>query len=127
VTPLLISSAVGSFDSVTPATVTETGPWGGSPNSANAFTIQINTQFFPTSVCAGHPSCQGWQQFIYSQNQCGGRALCLCAPEKGLRSVVSAGVVARVMPEVASGADDPLQIAGIAVVALNLRDGIDLP
>jgi len=72
VTPLLISSAVGSFDSVAPATVTETGPWGGNPNSANAFTIQMNTEFFPTSVCAGHAGCQGWQQFIYSQNQCGG-------------------------------------------------------
>ena len=72
VTPLLISSAVGSFDIVTPATVTETGPWGGNPNSANAFTIQMNTRFFKTSVCAGHVGCQGWQQFIYSQNQCGG-------------------------------------------------------
>ncbi|MGD0075919.1 MAG: VWD domain-containing protein [Candidatus Binataceae bacterium] len=73
VTPLLISSAVGSFDSVTPATITETGPWGGNPNSANAFSIQMNTQYtFPTTVCAGHAGCQGWQQFIYSQNQCGG-------------------------------------------------------
>ena len=72
VTPLLISSAVGSFDSVTPPSITETGPWSGNPNSANAFTIQMNTQFFSTSVCAGHAGCQGWQQFIYSQNQCGG-------------------------------------------------------
>jgi hypothetical protein len=72
VTPSLISSAVGSFDSVTPATITETGPWGGNPNAANAFTIQMNTRFFATSVCAGHAGCQGWQQFIYSQNQCNG-------------------------------------------------------
>ncbi len=50
VTPLLISSAVGSFDIVTPATVTETGPWGGNPNSANAFTIQMNTRLLPESV-----------------------------------------------------------------------------
>ena len=72
VTPLLISSATGSFDSVTPSTITETGPWGGNPSAANAFTIQMNTQFFATSVCAGHVGCQGWQQFIYSQNQCNG-------------------------------------------------------
>lgn len=72
VTPLLISSATGSFDSVTPSTITETGPWGGNPSAANAFTIQMNTRFFTTSVCAGHAGCQGWQQFIYSQNQCGG-------------------------------------------------------
>ena len=73
VSPLLISSATGSFDSVTPATITETGLWNGNPNSANAFTIQMNAQFtFPTSVCAGHAGCGGWQQFIYSQNQCSG-------------------------------------------------------
>ena len=71
VTPLLISSAVGSFDSVTPITITETGPWFGKP-SANAFTIQMNTQYFATTACAGHSGCQGWQQFIYSQNQCAG-------------------------------------------------------
>lgn len=68
----LISSAVGSFDSVTPSTVTETGQWGGNAKSPNAFTLQINSQFFNTPVCAGHTGCQGWQQFIYSQNQCGG-------------------------------------------------------
>ncbi|QUP53622.1 hypothetical protein GO998_07515 [Ralstonia syzygii] len=72
VTPSLISSAVGSFDSVSPTTVTETGAWSGNPNAADAFTLQMNTRFFTTSVCAGHAGCQGWQQFIYSQNQCSG-------------------------------------------------------
>lgn len=72
VTGLLISSVVGSFDSVTPATVTETGAWNGNPTSPNAFTLQINSQFFPTSVCGGVAGCVGWQQFIYSQNQCSG-------------------------------------------------------
>jgi hypothetical protein len=72
VTGSLISSAVGSFDSVAPANVTETGPWGGNAQSPNAFTLQLNTQFFQTTVCAGHAGCLGWQQFIYSQNQCNG-------------------------------------------------------
>jgi hypothetical protein len=72
VSPRLLSSAVGSFDSVTPSTITETGAWQGNPSSPNAFTIQMNTQFFTTTVCTGHPGCQGWQQFIYSQNQCDG-------------------------------------------------------
>jgi hypothetical protein len=67
-----ISSATGSFDSVTPATVTVSGPWGGNPNAANAFTLQINSQFFSTPACNGHAGCVGWQQFIYSQNQCSG-------------------------------------------------------
>jgi hypothetical protein len=69
---LTISSARGSFDSVTPGTVTETGLWNGNATSPNAFTLQINSQFFNTTVCAGHAGCQGWQQFIYSQNQCSG-------------------------------------------------------
>ena len=72
VSPLFISSAQGSFDSVSPSTITETGPWNGNATAANAFSIQMNTQFFATTVCAGHAGCQGWQQFIYSQNQCGG-------------------------------------------------------
>jgi uncharacterized repeat protein (TIGR01451 family) len=67
-----ISSAIGSFDSVTPATVTESGLWGGNPNAANAFTLQINSQFFSTPACNGVAGCLGWQQFIYSQNQCSG-------------------------------------------------------
>ncbi|MEJ0074351.1 MAG: VWD domain-containing protein [Alphaproteobacteria bacterium] len=69
----MITSAIGSFDSVAPAGVTIAGPWGGNPTSPNAFTLQINSQFITTPACAGgNPGCLGWQQFIYSQNQCGG-------------------------------------------------------
>lgn len=68
----MISSATGTFDSVTPANVTVSGPWGGNPNAANAFTLQINSQFFDTPACNGVAGCRGWQQFIYSQNQCNG-------------------------------------------------------
>jgi hypothetical protein len=100
-----ISSAVGSFDSVTPAAIAETGPWwtnkncppsppppchptepcihpdggGGGGNAwctvpkANAFSLQLNTQPFPTTACGqGVAECQGWQQFIFSQDQCDG-------------------------------------------------------
>jgi hypothetical protein len=60
----LISTAVGSFDSVTGVT-SESGPMG-----ANAFTLQINSSFFNGSpACSGaaNPSsCQGWQQFVHS-------------------------------------------------------------
>lgn len=68
----LISSSVGSFVSVSPSTVTETGPWGSNAAQANAFTLQLNTQFFSTPVCGGRSGCIGWQQFIFSQNQCSG-------------------------------------------------------
>jgi hypothetical protein len=73
VSPSLITAAVGSFDSVTPSTVTETGPYGGSTR-ADAFTLQINTQFFTNTSygCNGITGCQEWEQFIYSGNQCSG-------------------------------------------------------
>ena len=76
---LLISSAAGSFDSLTPATVTETGAWNGNATTPNAFTLQINTQFFSNPRLFPGRTCNSitlancaWQQFIYSQNQCSG-------------------------------------------------------
>ena len=98
----LISSVVGSFDSVTPATVTESGLWWGTNcppttrcppaephcvqqnpvsdintctvKTHDAFSLQLNSQFFPTRLCQGHAvdnmPCQGWQQFVFSQDQC---------------------------------------------------------
>jgi hypothetical protein len=100
----LISSAVGSFASVTPATISESGFWwgttdcppppprcppaephcvqqnpGGDVNTCpvttpNAFSLQLNSQFFSTALCQGHAvgntPCQGWEQFVFSQDQC---------------------------------------------------------
>jgi hypothetical protein len=86
VSPLLISTVAGSFHFVSPfLNATETGewppPWENPQNlqKANAFTLQINSQNyfvggnivgFPTSACNGEAGCTGWQQFIFSQNQC---------------------------------------------------------
>jgi hypothetical protein len=100
----LISSAEGSFASVTPAAITESGlvwtqnncvppprcppnaphcvqqnPAGGGGNwctvqKDDAFSLQLNSQPFPTGLCQGHAvgdmPCQGWQQFAFSQDQC---------------------------------------------------------
>ncbi|MGO9605684.1 MAG: hypothetical protein ACLQAT_20250 [Candidatus Binataceae bacterium] len=61
-----ISSAEGSFDSVTGVT-SESGEVNGKPPQvANTFSLQLNTNFFSTSVCNGVSGCQGWQQFIFS-------------------------------------------------------------
>jgi hypothetical protein len=62
-----ISSAVGSFDSVTGVTK-EKGEAGGNPppTVANAFTLQLNTNFFSSAACNGHSGCQAWQQFVLS-------------------------------------------------------------
>lgn len=53
----LLSSAAGSFPTVSDLT------------SASAYSLQLNSNFFSTSVCSGaaNPSsCKGWQQFLYT-------------------------------------------------------------
>jgi len=66
-----ISTAVGSFDSVTGVT-SENGYVGGNPPLvADTFSLQLNSSFFTTSTCNGaaDPSaCLGWQQFVYSNS-----------------------------------------------------------
>jgi VWD domain-containing protein len=66
-----ISSADGSFVSVS-AALTESGLVGnvGSPVS-NAYSLQLNTNFFVSTACAGSSNpaiCKGWEQFIYENN-----------------------------------------------------------
>jgi hypothetical protein len=67
-----ISSAVGSFDSVTGVTSLS------DPGGVSNFALQLNTNTFPNSnnnvpACNGaanQTACQGWQQFIYSNGGC---------------------------------------------------------
>ncbi len=72
-----ISQTTGSFVTVTGVT-SESGPIGNTgPSVANAYTLQLNTNFFPSNVsCAGspNPQCQGWQQFVFENNGSGGGA-----------------------------------------------------
>jgi len=63
-----ISQASGHFENVTNVT-SESGPIGNTgPSIANAYTLQINTDFFTgSSACAGspNPNCKGWEQWVY--------------------------------------------------------------
>jgi hypothetical protein len=63
-----ITQAIGHFENVTNVT-SESGPIGNTgPSIANAYTLQINTDFFSGSTaCAGSPNagCTGWEQWIY--------------------------------------------------------------
>jgi VCBS repeat protein/FG-GAP repeat protein len=71
VTSGLISEAIGSFDSVTGVTSESGNVNGVPPLVPNTFSLQLNTNFFTTSVCNGaaNPSaCVGWQQFVYSNS-----------------------------------------------------------
>jgi hypothetical protein len=55
-----ITQAEGRFDT---ATVTATP----------AYSLQLNTDFFPTSTCTGspNPKCKGWEQFVYESGGSG--------------------------------------------------------
>lgn len=69
-----ITQATGTFDDVS-ANLTEKGQIGGTgPQVKNAFTLQLNSEFFSTPVCSGSASpskCLGWQQFIYAYHYSG--------------------------------------------------------
>ena len=58
--PGLAAEAVGSFDAVSGVT-SESGD-----GKANAYTLQLNTEFFPTVTCnSGDSGCVGWEQFVF--------------------------------------------------------------
>lgn len=63
-----ITQAIGHFENVTNVT-SESGPIGNTgPSIANAYTLQINTDFFSGSTaCAGSPNagCTAWEQWVY--------------------------------------------------------------
>jgi hypothetical protein len=71
-----ISTAIGSFDSVS-AGITESGKINNTGSDiTNAYTLQLNTNFFTSSVCMGSadPSvCKGWEQFIFANDGANGK------------------------------------------------------
>src|SRR3989442_12024855 len=65
-----ISSATGSFDTLTNVT-SESGPIGNAGASlANTYTLQVNTEFFTTTVCnaSTNTNCRGWEQFVFENS-----------------------------------------------------------
>ena len=72
-----ISTAIGTFDTLTNVTG-ESGPIGNTGASiANAYTLQINTNQFTSTVCtgSGNPGqCRGWEQFVFENDGNSGRA-----------------------------------------------------
>jgi hypothetical protein len=69
-----VSGAIGSFDSVNGATSVS-----DSMSGADKFSLQLNTNFFPVSLCPADPSdpsgfsACGWQQFVFASGACGGQ------------------------------------------------------
>jgi hypothetical protein len=60
-----ISESEGSFDSAIRVT-------SEADSGANAFTLQLNTEFLPfISACAPiSGGCRGWEQFVFSNSKC---------------------------------------------------------
>ena len=70
-----ISSATGTM-TLTNVT-SESGQIAASgPDIPNAYTLQINTDFFVSTACSGspNPGCRGWQQFVFENNNVSHRA-----------------------------------------------------
>jgi hypothetical protein len=71
-----IQSAIGSFDSVTNVTSETSAIGSGTTQVANAYTLQLNTNPFTSTVCnsAANPAvCQGWEQFVFENTGTIGR------------------------------------------------------
>lgn len=69
-------TAIGSFDNVVNVT-SESGPIANSGAAVNnAYTLQMNTNPFTSTACAGspNPGCQGWEQFVYANSGTSGAA-----------------------------------------------------
>jgi hypothetical protein len=64
----LISSATGSFVSVAGVT-SESGQNNATgPQVANAYSLQLNTDFFAGTVAGSPAGCQGWEQFVFAND-----------------------------------------------------------
>jgi hypothetical protein len=68
----LLSSALGSFASVTGVTREKTvnvefnGGFSGGLTGPNEYTLQVNTNFANTAACDGYTYCYAWQQYVVS-------------------------------------------------------------
>jgi hypothetical protein len=61
--PNLISRAIGAFPKVEGVKKVHSVGSGGVPG-LNSYTLQLNSDFFPTSACGGIKHCGGWEQFV---------------------------------------------------------------
>jgi hypothetical protein len=68
----LLSSALGSFPTVTGVTSEKTvnvefnGGFSSGETGPNEYTLQVNTNFANTAACDGYTYCFAWQQYVVS-------------------------------------------------------------
>ncbi len=66
-----ISSATGSFASISDGVVERGQINGSGPQVDNAYSLQLNTNYFTTPACANAGAgamCRGWEQFVYASD-----------------------------------------------------------
>lgn len=65
-----ISESSGTFENISSVTSESSPIANAGPPVSDAYTLQINTDFFASTVCAGspNPSCRGWEQFVYAND-----------------------------------------------------------
>lgn len=70
-----LSSATGSFDNVAGVS-SEYGSKSGNLSTVypDVYSLQLNVNQFNTPACAGASGCTAWEQFLFSQSECGATA-----------------------------------------------------
>ncbi|MFI5835878.1 VWD domain-containing protein [Micromonospora sp. NPDC051300] len=70
-----ISESSGTFENIVNVTSESSPIANAGPPVADAYTLQINTDFFTSTACAGSPNlgCRGWEQFVYANNGSSGQ------------------------------------------------------
>ncbi|WP_157740189.1 VWD domain-containing protein [Micromonospora auratinigra] len=65
-----ISESSGTFENIVNVTSESSPIANAGPPVADAYTLQINTDFFASTACAGspNPGCRGWEQFVYAND-----------------------------------------------------------
>ena len=65
-----ITLADGSFDAVSTSGVQTQNAASGGVNGTNMFSLQLNSEYFPTTQCTSAlgPKCRGWVQFVYDNS-----------------------------------------------------------
>jgi len=65
-----IFNGIGSFDNVSGVTSVSSPPNGVGAPAPDAYSLQLNTDFFVSTACAAspNPGCRGWEQFIFAND-----------------------------------------------------------
>ncbi len=72
-----ITEAFGTFENIVNVTSESSPNTEFGPPVADAYSLQLNTNFFASTACAGspNPGCRGWEQFVFANDGSSGELL----------------------------------------------------